>query len=98
MSGQFRWTDKQVERLKSYFPKAQGRPHEDDRRVLSVIIHILRNGARWQDAPSVCWPNKTLQHRFVRWSRLGVSARIFRDLVTWPSQALRATHLRSEER
>jgi putative transposase len=81
MSGQFWLTGKQVERLRPHFPKARGKPRADDRRVLSGILHILRNGLRWQDAPAVYGPHKTLYNRFVRWSRLGVFARIFRDLA-----------------
>lgn len=53
----------------------------DDRRVLSGILHVLRNGLRWRDAPAVYGPHKTLYNRFVRWSRLGVFVRIFRDLA-----------------
>jgi len=81
MSGQFWLTDKQVERLRPLFPKARGRPGVDDRRVLSGILHVLRNGLRWRDAPAVYGPHKTLYNRFVRWSRLGVFAPIFRDLA-----------------
>jgi transposase len=81
MSGQFWLTHKQVERLKLHFPKARGKPRVDDRRVLSGILHVLRNGLRWQDAPAVYGPHKTLYNRFVRWSRLGVFVHIFRDLA-----------------
>ncbi len=81
MSRQFWLTSEQVERLRPHFPKSRGKPRVDDRRVLSGILHVLRNGLRWQDAPSVYGPPKTLDNRFVRWSRLGVFARIFRDLA-----------------
>ena len=81
MSGQFWLTGEQVERLKPSFPKVRGKPRVDDRRVLSGILHVLRNGLRWQDAPAVYGPHKTLYNRFVRWSRLGVFARIFQDLA-----------------
>jgi len=81
MSGQFWLSDEQVERLRPHFPKARGKPRVDDRRVLSGILHVLRNGLRWQDAPAVYGPHKTLYNRFARWSRLGVFARIFRDLA-----------------
>ena len=81
MTGQFWLTNEQVERLRPHFPKARGRPRVDDRRVLSGILHVLRNGLRWQDAPAVYGPHKTLYNRFVRWSRLGVFARIFRCLA-----------------
>ncbi|EPX87794.1 transposase, IS5 family [Rubellimicrobium thermophilum DSM 16684] len=49
--------------------------------MLSGILFVLRNGLRWQDAPTVYGPHKTLYNRFVRWSRLGVFARIFRHLA-----------------
>ena len=81
MSGQFWLTHEQVERLRPHFPKARGKPRVDDRRVLSGLLHVLRNDLRWQDAPGVYGPHKTLYNRFVRWSRLGVFARIFRDLA-----------------
>ena len=81
MSGQFWLTDMQVERLRPHFPKARGKPRVDDRRVLSGILHVLRNGLRWRDAPAIYGPHKTLYNRFARWSRLGVFARIFRDLA-----------------
>ncbi len=92
MTGQFWLTDKQVERLKSHFPKPRGKPRVDDRRVLSGIFHILRNGLRWQDAPSVCGPHDTGRSTTGSsggrgWASLPGSS------VTWPSRALRATHL-----
>ena len=81
MSGQFWLSDEQVERLRPHFPKPRGKPRVDDRRVLSGILHILRNGLRWQDAPAVYGPHKTLYNRFARWSRLGVFAHIVRDVA-----------------
>tara|TARA_R110002072_G_scaffold103292_1_gene226719 strand:+ start:78 stop:251 length:174 start_codon:yes stop_codon:yes gene_type:complete len=36
----------QIERLRPYFPKSRGRSRVDDRRVLSGIIFINRNGLR----------------------------------------------------
>jgi transposase len=38
-----------MERLRPYFPKSRGRARVDDRRVLSGIIFINRNGLRWCD-------------------------------------------------
>ena len=49
--------------------------------VLGGIIHVKRNGLRWRDAPPVHGPHRTLRDRFVRWSRLGVFARMLRDLA-----------------
>ena len=46
MSNLFWLTDAQMERLKPFFPKSHGKPRVDDRRVLSGIIFINRNGVR----------------------------------------------------
>jgi len=51
VSNLFWLTDAQMERLRPFFPKSHGRPRVDDRRVLSGIIFINRNGLRWCDAP-----------------------------------------------
>ena len=53
MSEQFWLSDEQVERLAPYFPRSRGKARVDDRRVLSGILHVQRNGLRWCDAPSV---------------------------------------------
>ena len=37
----------QMERLKPFFAKSRGKPRVDDRRVLSGIIFIQRNGLMW---------------------------------------------------
>lgn len=39
-------TEAQMARLKPFFPKSYGKPRVDDRRVLSGIIFINRNGLR----------------------------------------------------
>ena len=99
MSGQFWLTAEQVERLKPHVPKPRGKARVDDRRVLSGILHVLRNGLRWQDAPAAYGPHKTLYNRFARWSRLGVFARIFGDLakpgVDGATIMIDSTHLKA---
>ena len=72
MSDLFWLTEAQLERLRPFFPKSRGIPRVDDRRVLSGIIFINRNGLRWRDAPSEYGPYKTLYNRWKRWSRTGV--------------------------
>lgn len=47
MSGHFWLTDAQMERLRPFFPKSRGKPPVDDRRVLSGIIYIKKNGLQW---------------------------------------------------
>jgi len=63
--------DEQVERLRPFFPKSHGKPRVDDRRVLSGIIFINRNGLRWCDAPREYGPPKTLYNRWKRWGDIG---------------------------
>jgi transposase len=51
MSALYWLTDEQMARLEPYFPKSHGKPRVDDRRVLSGIVFVNRNGLRWCDAP-----------------------------------------------
>ena len=81
MSDHFWLTKAQLKRIESHFPKPRGAQRVDDLRVISGIIHIIRNGLRWRDAPEVYGPHKTLYNRFVRWSRMGVFDRIFASLA-----------------
>jgi transposase len=59
MSDLFWLTDAQMARLEPFFPKSHGKPRVDDRRVVSGIIFINRNGLRWRDAPAAYGPHKT---------------------------------------
>jgi len=81
MSNLFWLTGVQMARLEPFFPKSHGRPRVDDRRVLSGIIFINRNGLRWCDAPKEYGPHKTLYNRWKRWSDMGVFARIMSGLA-----------------
>ena len=81
MSNLFWLSDAQMSRLAPHFPKSHGRPRVDDRRVLSGIIFVIRNGLRWCDAPRAYGPHKTLYNRFVRWSRKGIFEKIFEELA-----------------
>lgn len=98
MSDCYWLTEPQLERIKPYFPRAHGRPRVDDRRLISGIIHVIRNGLRWRDAPEVYGPHKTLYNRFVRWSRMGVFDRILGGLVADSGEPdivmIDATHLK----
>ncbi len=40
--------------------KPRGVPRVDDRRVISGIVHVIRNGLMWRDAPAAYGPHKTL--------------------------------------
>ena len=99
MSNHYWLTETQLEHIRPYFPRSHGRPRVDDRRVISGIIHVIRNGLRWRDAPAVYGPHKTLYNRFVRWSRMGIFDRIFSGLVTSGAEPdtvmIDATHLKA---
>lgn len=99
MDDLFWLTEAQIERLKPFFPLSHGVPRVDDRKVLSGIIFINRNGLRWRDAPAAYGPPKTLYNRWVRWSRLGVFARILTELAAEGQEVetimMDATHLKA---
>ena len=80
MSNLYWLSEAQMDRQRPYFPKSHGVPRVDDRRVLSGIIFINRNGLRWRDAPAEYGPHKTLYNRWERWSDMGVFARIMTGL------------------
>ena len=89
----------QMRRIEPYFPLSHGVPRVDDRRVISGIIFVIRNGLRWRDAPKEYGPHKTIYNRFIRWSRLGVFNQIFAALAAKGGKSDRlmidATHLKA---
>jgi len=99
MSDVFWLSQRQLRRIEPFFPLSHGVPRVDDRRVISGIIFVIRNGLRWRDAPGVYGPAKTLYNRFVRWSRLGVFDRIFTALAQRSDDAdcimIDSTHLKA---
>ena len=82
MSNLFWLSEAQMARLQPFFPKSHGKSRVDDRRVLSGIIFINRNGLRWRDAPKEYGPAKTLYNRWKRWSDKGVFARMMVGLAS----------------
>ena len=99
MSDLFWLTDKQMRRIEPYFPLSHGIPRVDDKRVLSGIIFVIRNGLRWRDAPAEYGPHKTIYNRFIRWSEMGVFGRIFVELAKGGGDTeeimIDATHLKA---
>lgn len=99
MSDHFWLSTSQLERIKPHFPLSHGVPRVDDLRVVSGIIHVIRNGLRWRDAPEAYGPHKTLYNRFIRWSKMGVFDRIFTALVQQSAShdclMIDATHLKA---
>lgn len=99
MSDLFWLTPSQLNKIKPYFPPSRGVPRVDDLRVISGIIHVLRRGLQWRDAPKEYGPHKTLYNRFIRWSRMGVFNQIFAELAakggTPDGLMIDATHLKA---
>lgn len=99
MSEPWLLSEAQMRRIEPYFPLSHGVPRVDDRRVISGIIYVIRNGLMWRDAPKAYGPHKTIYNRFIRWSRLGVFNRIFAELAAKGSKPDRlmidATHLKA---
>ena len=99
MEDLFLLTKAQMRRIEPYFPLSHGVARVDDRRVISGIIFVIKNGLRWRDAPAGYGPHKTIYYRFVRWSRLGVFNKIFGELARKAGKSSRlmidATHLKA---
>ena len=75
-------TDVQFARIAPHLPtNTPGKLRVDDRRVISGIIHVLKSGGRWVDAPEVYGPRKTLYNRFVRWAAKGIWMDLFQALA-----------------
>jgi len=92
-------SEAQMRRIAPYFPLSHGVPRVDERRVISGIVFVIRNGLRWRDAPRDYGSHKTIYNRFVRWSRLGVFNKIFAELARKAGKSDRlmidATHLKA---
>lgn len=82
MSGEFWLTDRQWAALAPLLRTNQpGARRVDDRRVISGIVHMLRNGGRWQDCPACYGPSTTIYNRYHRWSGRGIWAGMLAALV-----------------
>jgi transposase len=75
-------TDSQFSKIAPHLPtNTRGKARVDDRRVISGIVHVLKSGGRWIDAPLDYGPKKTLYNRYVRWAQKGVWVALFQTLA-----------------
>ena len=82
MAGEFWLSDRQWAAIAPLLPANQpGARRVDDRRVISGIIHRLREGGRWRALPPEYGPYTTIFNRWNRWSQRGLWQRIFVALV-----------------
>src|SRR6202453_2147861 len=99
MGDLFLLSQAQMRRIEGYFPLSHGIARVDDRRIVSAIVFVIKNGLRWRDAAPDYGPHKTIYNRFVRWSRLGVFNKIFAELARKGGKPKRimidATHLKA---
>ena len=75
-------TEAQFAKIAPHLPAdTRGKARVDDRRVISGIVHVLKSGGRWIDAPFDYGPKKTLYNRYVRWAAKGVWVDLFGALA-----------------
>jgi len=77
------WLDElQWTSIKPHIPsrKQRGPRRQDDRRIISGIIHVMQSGCRWQDCPPEYGPAKTVYNRFHRWAQKGIWEKLFLEL------------------
>jgi putative transposase len=86
-------------KIVEYLPLPRGKSRVDDRRVLSGIVFLLKNGLRRRVSLVECGPPKTLYNRFIRWSRMGVSNKVLEGLGAGAGEPdallIDATHLKA---
>ena len=92
-------SDEAWDKIESHLPHGRpGAPRVDDRRVISGILHVLKSGCRWRDAPPAYGPRTTLYNRYNRWARQGVWRRLFDGVASAggvPGElAIDATHIK----
>lgn len=82
MTDHFWLSDVQWWAIEPHIPKVYtGKRRVDDRRVISGIVHRLREGCRWRALPEVYGPYTTVFNRYNRWSKRGLWQAIFAALV-----------------
>jgi transposase len=82
MADHFWLNDPQWALIAPHLPRVHTGPErKDDRRVLSGIIHRLREGCRWRALPDEYGPYTTVFNRYNRWSKRGLWQKIFAALV-----------------
>ena len=80
--GLFWLNDRQWARIEPHLPTGlTGPDRDDDRRIISGIVHMLQSGARWRDCPREYGPYTTIYNRFNRWAKRGRWCAIFEALA-----------------
>lgn len=90
MAELFWLSDKQWASIEPLLPHLGGKPREDDRRIISGILHRFREGLRWRAVPDAYGPRTTLFNRFSRWSKRGLWQELFAALAACDEPPLTA--------
>ncbi len=77
----FYLSERQLERIKPFFPRSHGAPRVDDRSVVSGIIYVIKHGFSGRMHLMRTARTKRCTIRFIRWSRLGIFNKIFTELA-----------------
>ena len=83
-------SDAQMSRISPFFPLSHGVPRVDDRRVISGIIFVIRNGLRWRDVPASYGHTRqsiTASSAGARWGCSGASSSSLRRAVVIPRKS-----------
>ena len=66
-------SDRQWAGIEPLLPQVHTGPvRVDDRRIISGILFILREGCRWRTLPKAYGPRTTVYNRYNRWSKRGL--------------------------
>jgi len=80
--GLFWFSDRQWAQIAPHLPtNLTGPERDDDRRIISGIVHMLQSGGRWRDCPPEYGPYTTIYNRFNRWAKRGRWTAIFGALA-----------------
>jgi transposase len=75
--------DRQWGRIEPLLPKVHTGPvRVDDRRIISGIFFVLREGCRWRALPDAYGPRTTVYNRYNRWSKRGLWQKLLAELVS----------------
>ena len=93
-------SDEQWDRIEPHLPTdVRGVERQDDRRVISGIVQVLKSGCRWCDCPPEYGPSTTIYNRFVRWAERGIWENLFRQLAgtgrSTDTQMIDSTHVKA---
>ena len=87
MSRNLFWlSDDQWQRIEPHLPTdVRGVERQDDRRIISGIVHVLKSGCRWSDCPELRASYDDLQS-IRRWALRGIWENLFRKLAATVGQ------------